>query len=189
MHEHGEALSRIAAEDLQNTGGNDADVIRGGAGTRAISERQENFCHAYIVAGNATKAAINAGYSERSARQQASRLLTNANIVERIAALRADLGLRNRIDRDTVMAKLEAAYRGAMTAHTYLTAVRAAEAQARLAGLFPDRPRAARASAKNAAEDELSENGDAAGAAAASPPEKIKGNGAAHVLARYAPPR
>ena len=109
------------------------------ANPRKLNARQEEFCCAYVQLGNGAKAAFRAGYSGLAARQQAARLLTNANILQRIAELRRDLGLRNSIDRETVMAKLEAAYRGAINAGCYLTAVRAAEAQARLAGLFPDR--------------------------------------------------
>ena len=192
MREDRESPSHRAARDMRERGESDANVIAsdaiGGAPKklRALSERQENFCQAYILAGNAAKAAINAGYAEHSARQQASRLLTKANILERITALRADLGLRNRIDRDTVMAKLEAAYRGAMTAHTYLTAVRAAEAQARLAGLMPDRAIASRAAAQEGADGESPQAGKSGGhdGARTSSPRKIKGNGAAHVLAR-----
>lgn len=192
MREDRESPSHRAARDMRERGESDANVIAsdaiGGAPKklRALSERQENFCQAYILAGNAAKAAINAGYAEHSARQQASRLLTKANILERITALRADLGLRNRIDRDTVMAKLEAAYRGAMTAHTYLTAVRAAEAQARLAGLFPDRVVAARGSAQEGAGEAPPHAGNSPGrnGARKSSRRKIKGNGASHVLAR-----
>ena len=42
--------------------------------------RQEKFISEFIVSNNGTQAAIAAGYSPRSARQQASRLLTKANI-------------------------------------------------------------------------------------------------------------
>jgi len=192
MREDHQSPPQMAAREMQNHGASDTNVISCGAKpgcvtrSRALSGRQENFCQAYILAGNAAKAAINAGYAEHSARQQASRLLTKANILERIAALRADLGLRNRIDRDTVMAKLEAAYRGAMTAHTYLTAVRAAEAQARLAGLFPDRAIASRAAAQEGADGESPQAGKSRGhdGARTSSPRKIKGHGASHVLAR-----
>jgi hypothetical protein len=117
---------------------NGADAGTADAKLRALNGRQEEFCQAYVLTGNGAKAADRAGYARRAVRQQASRLLTNANILGRIAELRRDLGLKNEIDRDTVMAKLEAAYRGAMTGHMYLTAVRAAEAQGRLAGLFAE---------------------------------------------------
>lgn len=59
-----------------------------------LNDRQEMFCLEYIVDLNATQAAIRAGYSEDSAAQSASRLLTNANIQQRVAEL---LDERNRI--------------------------------------------------------------------------------------------
>lgn len=48
----------------------------------ALSERERRFVEAYIgkAEGNATNAAIAAGYKKENARQQASRLLTKANI-------------------------------------------------------------------------------------------------------------
>jgi phage terminase small subunit len=171
------ARPQIQAGGAQSADETGADVNNSAAKPRAISERQENFCQAYIVAGNGTKAAINAGYEPRNARHQASRLLTKANIAGRIAGLRRDLGFRNQIDRDTIMAKFEAAYRGAMTGHMYLTAVRAAEAQARLAGLLPDRvPARARASKREPRAGRAGARASPAGA------EKFKGNGAAHSL-------
>src|SRR5438309_11602101 len=42
----------------------------------ALSTRQAIFATEYLVDGNATRAAIRAGYSSRSARAQGSRLLT-----------------------------------------------------------------------------------------------------------------
>ena len=48
---------------------------------------QEKFCIAYAVLGNGEQAAIEAGYTERSARVTASNLLTNTNIRERINEL------------------------------------------------------------------------------------------------------
>jgi phage terminase small subunit len=50
--------------------------------SQALSERERRFIDAYIgeACGNATKAATIAGYSGQNARQQASRLLTKANI-------------------------------------------------------------------------------------------------------------
>lgn len=55
----------------------------------ALSDIQENFCREYILDLNATQAAIRAGYAARSATVTASRLLTKANIQERIQQLRA----------------------------------------------------------------------------------------------------
>lgn len=45
-----------------------------------MTVKQKRFCEEYLVDCNATQAAIRAGYSEKSARQIADRLLTNADI-------------------------------------------------------------------------------------------------------------
>lgn len=51
--------------------------------------RQEKFCQLMAAGGKTQEqAAIEAGYSERSARQQAARLLTNDNICDRMSELR-----------------------------------------------------------------------------------------------------
>ena len=46
------------------------------------------FCREYLIDLNATQAAIRAGYSERTAKSQGSRLLTNANVLARIKELK-----------------------------------------------------------------------------------------------------
>lgn len=53
----------------------------------ALTPQQERFCQEYIVDLNATQAAIRAGYAANAAKVQASRLLTKANVKERVAAL------------------------------------------------------------------------------------------------------
>lgn len=51
--------------------------------------RQEKFCQLMAAGGKTQEqAAIEAGYSERSARQQAARLLTKDNICDRMNELR-----------------------------------------------------------------------------------------------------
>ena len=52
-----------------------------------LNDRQRRFCVAYAQSGNATQAAIEAGYSAKTARQQGQRLLTNADIVRYIRHL------------------------------------------------------------------------------------------------------
>lgn len=49
--------------------------------------KRELFCREYLIDLNATKAAIRAGYSLRSATMQGSRLLTKDDIKQRIAEL------------------------------------------------------------------------------------------------------
>lgn len=45
-----------------------------------LTEKQKKFADFYIKLGNATQAAIEAGYSKRTARSQGQRLLTNVDI-------------------------------------------------------------------------------------------------------------
>lgn len=52
-----------------------------------LNIKQEAFCREYIVDLNATQAAIRAGYSERTAHVQASRLLTLAKVQDFISSL------------------------------------------------------------------------------------------------------
>lgn len=47
-----------------------------------LTEKQILFCNEYLIDLNATQAAIRAGYSEKSARQIAQRLLTKDDIQE-----------------------------------------------------------------------------------------------------------
>ena len=55
----------------------------------ALSNKQhEKFCHEYIKDMNATQAAIRTGYSEKTAKMQGSRLMTNDDIKARVKELR-----------------------------------------------------------------------------------------------------
>lgn len=51
-----------------------------------VNDRQEKFCAFYIVNGNATEAAKQAGYSEKTAYSQGQRLLKNVEIQNRVKA-------------------------------------------------------------------------------------------------------
>lgn len=52
------------------------------------NKRHEKFCHEYIKDMNATQAAIRTGYSEKTAKMQGSRLMTNDDIKARVSELR-----------------------------------------------------------------------------------------------------
>lgn len=45
-----------------------------------LSLKQKRFCEEYVISGNATEAAIKAGYSEKSARSQGAENLTKPDI-------------------------------------------------------------------------------------------------------------
>lgn len=55
-----------------------------------LTQKQETFCLKYFELGNATEAALIAGYSPRTAQVIASENLTKPMIIERIESLRKD---------------------------------------------------------------------------------------------------
>ena len=70
---------------------------------KKLTPKQQLFVREYLKDLNATSAAIRANYSERTARQQASRLLSNVNIQNAIAELRDERNERLNIDVDYVI--------------------------------------------------------------------------------------
>lgn len=60
-----------------------------------MNQRQRAFCEAYLLSGNATEAAIKAGYSPKSARSIGQRLLTFADIREYLAQRNAQIIAEN----------------------------------------------------------------------------------------------
>jgi hypothetical protein len=98
------------------------------------NRRHEDFCRNYALVPNGHRAARMCGYSDRTARQQASRLLHRPDISARIAELRAETSRRNCLDADALFGKLEAVYSMCISFGRFAQAVRAVEAQARLAG-------------------------------------------------------
>lgn len=71
-----------------------------------LSDQQELFCKEYVKDLNATQAAIRAGYSAKSARMQASRLITNDVITARISVLVDERMHRVQVDGDTILREL-----------------------------------------------------------------------------------
>jgi phage terminase small subunit len=72
-----------------------------------LSEKQKRFVLEYIVDLNGTQAAIRAGYAENSAKQQASRLLTNDDVCAELAKqLKKHLG-KAEITVEGVLADLQ----------------------------------------------------------------------------------
>ena len=69
-------------------------------------ERQIKFVEEYIKSLNATDAAIKAGYSEKTARSQGSRLLTNVDIQKAIQQAKAEREERTKIDADYILKRL-----------------------------------------------------------------------------------
>lgn len=68
-----------------------------------LTEQQEKFALEYLVDLNARQAAIRAGYSEKTAASQASRLLTNVNIQKLISEGRKKLAHKTEITVERIL--------------------------------------------------------------------------------------
>ncbi|MGL4675256.1 MAG: terminase small subunit [Wohlfahrtiimonas sp.] len=75
-------------------------------GKLKLNDRQEMFCLEFIKDLNATQAAIRAGYSKKTAEQQASRLLTVVKIKTRIDELKSKRNERLQVGADYVLKRL-----------------------------------------------------------------------------------
>jgi hypothetical protein len=87
-----------------------------------LTRRQNEFCEAYVATGNAADAARRAGYSERAARFHGHRLLKDARVQARLAALRT--ALADKIDPGLILGRLENLYRLAERDGGYRAAAR-----------------------------------------------------------------
>ena len=72
----------------------------------ALTDKQEMFCREYLIDLNATQAAIQAGYSEKTSNEQGARLLANVSVQSRISELKAQRNDRIDVDADYVLKRL-----------------------------------------------------------------------------------
>ncbi len=114
------------------------------AATSLANPRHEAFCQHFVLLGNASYAAIDAGYSPPSSRNQGYRLMRRPQIRARIAEIRRVLARAYCLDAQVLLGKLEAVYQRANENHFFHAAARAVELQARIAGhIFSSRQQAA----------------------------------------------
>lgn len=73
---------------------------------RQLSEQRQRFVDEYLIDLNGTQAAIRAGYSPKTANEQAARLLANVSIQEAIAKAMAERSKRTGINQDRVVLEL-----------------------------------------------------------------------------------
>lgn len=71
-----------------------------------LTEKQKKFADFYIKLGNATQAAIEAGYSKRTARSQGQRLLTNVDIKNYIDERMAQLASERIMSAQEILERL-----------------------------------------------------------------------------------
>jgi phage terminase small subunit len=72
-----------------------------------LTDKQKRFCEEYIIDLNATQAAIRAGYSEKTANEQASRLLANVNVSDYVATLQKNISDKLQIDAEWVLKRFK----------------------------------------------------------------------------------
>lgn len=72
----------------------------------ALTPKQEMFCREYLVDLNLTQAAMRAGYSEKYANREASRLWSKVDIQNRINELKEERNQRTDITTDYVLQRL-----------------------------------------------------------------------------------
>jgi phage terminase small subunit len=68
-----------------------------------LTAKQQRFVEEYLIDLNATQAAIRAGYSEKTANEQAARMLANVSIQEAIRKAMEERSKRTEITADNVL--------------------------------------------------------------------------------------
>ena len=71
-----------------------------------LTEKQRRFVDEYLIDLNATQAAIRAGYSVKTAREQASQNLTKLNIQQAISEKMAERSKRTGVNQDRIVLEL-----------------------------------------------------------------------------------
>ena len=82
-----------------------------------LTPKQKRFCDEYLIDLNATKAAIRAGYSERTANEQGARLLAKVSVKAHIDEEMARIHSETIADAEEVMRYLTSVLRGESEAH------------------------------------------------------------------------
>lgn len=72
-----------------------------------MNPKQERFCQEYVIDLNGTQAAIRAGYSEKTANEQAARMLANVSIKAKITELQSDIAKSLGISAEWIIERLK----------------------------------------------------------------------------------
>lgn len=73
-----------------------------------LNAKQKRFSEEYVVDSNATQAAIRAGYSKKTAKEQGSRLLTKVHVKDYISKLQEQILERSKMNIDECVQRLTA---------------------------------------------------------------------------------
>lgn len=104
-----------------------------------LTPKQQRFVQEYLKDQNGTQAAIRTGYSEKTAKQQGSRLLTDPRILAAVRAGQQKVAKKAEVTVDSLMAELEQARKLAMKEKQASAAVTATMGKGKLAGLLVEK--------------------------------------------------
>lgn len=104
-----------------------------------LSARQQRFVDAYLVDPNATKAAIAAGYSPATAKQQGSRLLTTVDVEAAVNKRRERASTKADLTLESHLAALNVLREQAASAEQFSAAVTAEVSRGKAVGLYVDK--------------------------------------------------
>lgn len=71
-----------------------------------LTEKQQRFVDEYLIDLNGTQAAIRAGYSAKTANEQASRMLANVSIQQAVSEAMAERSKRTGVNQDRIILEL-----------------------------------------------------------------------------------
>lgn len=106
-----------------------------------LTPKQQRFVLEYLKDQNGTQAAIRTGYSEKTAKQQGSRLLTYPNVQAALRAGQKKVAKQAAVTVDSLMAELEQARKLALKEKQASAAVTATMGKGKLAGLLVEKHR------------------------------------------------
>jgi len=89
---------------------------------KPLTDKQKRFCEEYLIDFNGTQAAIRAGYSKKTAQQQASRLLSNVVVQDYLSELRGELKERSLVDAQYITEGLKRIAKGGDTSSAQVSA-------------------------------------------------------------------
>ena len=129
---------------------------------KELNQRERAFCVHFTTIGSetfgdGTKAAIAAGYSDKSAHVAASRLLKRDKVRDRVSELHSENMQRNLITVDKVLADLEHDKIMARKCQQYAVAKSCTELQGKYLAMFTDRLQTSDAKTEEIKETERAE--------------------------------
>ncbi len=105
------------------------------------NNRHELFCQNIARGDNQTQAYIKAGYKQKedTARIQASHLITNNNIIQRISYLKAQNASKGQIDRDKIIETLNRVINESLVDTDRTSALKAMDILNKMGGYYSEK--------------------------------------------------